>query len=163
MRYEEQAIHTMTKHAHENNDKAHPQHNQSAPQSKDPDFRSWVNHPKNVARLQILVIVLGIFVVLGFATVIARIAYLTLYQPEGQNSAVLSGASTSAPVAVPPANAAIEQIIELPPGAVVEDIQPMKDGTVMVRFQDTRGTGMMVIDANSGAVLKKWRFAPGAN
>lgn len=150
----------MTKHGHENDDKAHPRTHQTAAQTKDPDFRSWVNHPKNVARLQTLVIVLGVFVVLGFATVIARIAYLTLYQPGDETTAAVSAKPAPSRLTAPPTGAALEQSIELPPGAVVENIQPMGEGSLMVRYRDPRGTGMMVIDANSGAILRKWRFVP---
>ena len=135
----------------------------SAAKSEDPDFKSWVNHPKTVARLQILVIALGILVIIGFATVIGRIAYLTLYQTDSEPGASVAASSQTQRMAVPPANVALEQPIELPPGAVVEDVQPMGDGTVMVRFKDTRGTGMMVFDAASGAVRRHWRFVPAAN
>jgi len=147
----------MTKHTGQTDSKP------SLDKSENADFKSWVNHPKNVARLQILVIVLGIFVVVGAATVIGRIAYLTLYQADAATSPTSAAVAPSPQIAPPPADAAVEQPFEIPPGAVVQDIQPMGNGSVMVRIQDTRGTAIIIFDPTSGAVLRKWRFVPAAN
>ncbi|MBU1211742.1 MAG: hypothetical protein KJ587_10775 [Alphaproteobacteria bacterium] len=151
----------MMKHGAETHAKIDNEASASAP--GDPGFKSWINHPRTVARLQILVIVLGIVVIAGFATVIGRIAYLTLYQSNSDSSASVATDTRTMRIAVPPATAALEQRIELPPGAIVEDLRPMSDGSLMVRFRDARGTGMMVFDADSGALRRHWRFVPAAN
>jgi len=146
----------MMKHGAETHAKTSNEASPSGP--GEPDFKSWINHPRTVARLQILVIVLGILVIAGFATVIG-----TLYQSDSDSSASVATDTRTMRMAVPPATAALEQLIELPPGAIVEDLRPMNDGSLMVRFKDARGTGLMIFDADSGAVRRHWRFVPSAN
>ncbi|MBU2582830.1 MAG: hypothetical protein KJ622_14045 [Alphaproteobacteria bacterium] len=156
----------MTKHASNAPDKIRQKVGADSANPGGGDFKTWINHPKSVARLQILVIVLGILVVLGFLAVIGRIAYLTLYLPGSGTAATLPAdapATRAARIPVPAAGANQVLAVTIPAGAVVEDIQPMADGWVMVRFKDPRGTGMLVIDPATGAVLRTWRFVPAQN
>lgn len=156
----------MSKHAESAPDKT-----QTAPQDEadeasakqDEEPRNWINHPKSVARLQILVVVMGVLIAVGFATVIGRIAYLALRQPDNRSATQSAAAPSSPRVFVPAANPTEELPIEIPQGAVVEDIQPMSDGSLMVHLTGPRGTGLLLVDPSTGAVLKTLRFVPAGN
>ena len=118
--------------------------------------QSWVEHPTTVRWLQVLVVVLGIILIIGFAAVIARIAYLAVGSSEDSSGpAQPVSAATGTPPAAITENR--ESIIELPKDAVVRSTV----GTgqhVFVHFEDPKGAGGILFDPQTGAIIRRWRF-----
>lgn len=120
---------------------------------------NWIEHPRTVQRLQILVVVLGIVLIAGFASVIAGIAYLAL-QPVQQ---VTSAA------AVPPTQNAVPTgevgsgiaAIHLPEGATIEQMA-IGAGTLAIHYRNADGQGILIIDPASGHTKHRIPIAPAA-
>lgn len=121
-------------------------------------------------RLQILVVALGAVLVIGFATVIGRIAYLALQpaQPPvassgskakpGEANKVTAPAKSAEPTNAE-ANPVTDIVIPLPQGANVKAITPLSDG-LLVHIETVGGTEALVIDRKTGAVKSRFRFKP---
>lgn len=134
--------------------------NKPATQATNDASGSWVEHPATIRRLQIVVVVLGVVLLAGFATVIARIAYMV--SASGSSEAAAPALSSAAPER-PPAlvttggASADAATIDLPPGAQVESVAPM-GSHLMVHYQDARGGGVLVYDPATGETVRRIRF-----
>ena len=117
---------------------------------------SWVEHPRTVKRLQILVVVLGIILIAGFAAVIGRIAYLAV-QPAQQTAAAktteLEPATTSTTLF------RNEAAISLPAGARIEHMA-IGPGILAVHYKSADRQGILIIDPASGEEKQHLRLVP---
>lgn len=95
--------------------------------------------------LKIAVIVMGVVLVLGFITVIARIIYLVSRPPAQQAS---SGAGLAA-----------EQRLELPDGAIVRS-QSLSGNRLAVHYEAPGGAGIAVLDLETGRTISRVRLVP---
>ncbi|MEQ8825033.1 MAG: hypothetical protein RIC14_11730 [Filomicrobium sp.] len=135
---------------------------------------SWIEHPTTVQHLQTLVIVLGVVLIIGFATVIGRIAYLAMNSEDGNvatttaqgnqdHAAKVTGANGLTGPASETSSATVSSgpdlIIPIPPNAHIKQITPTAGG-LLVRFDDPRGTAAYLIDAQTGAIKRRYRFQP---
>lgn len=123
---------------------------------------SWINHPRTVKRLQILVVVLGVILVGGFFAVLARVAYLATQYGTGPTTAAPAVTAPVVPggVASPAADPGTEKLIDLPQGAAVVGVMPTRDGFVLVHFKDPKGDGLILFEPDSGTIKRRWRIAP---
>ncbi len=131
------------------------------------DTHSWIEHPTTVKRLQILVVVLGVFLIAGFATVIGRIAYMTM-QSGSEPAANLAanptaGTATVSRAAGPGENAGgtaqTAGTIALPAGAQVLKVAPL-GSDVLVHIREGDGDSVIVFDPSNGDVTRRWRLQP---
>ena len=106
-------------------------------QGAEPDARQ-------VRVLKIIVIVLGIMLLAGFAVVIGRIAYLATQPGRGIGS-------------VP----AREVSVALPPGAVIRSTAVSGD-RMTVQFEAAQQTGFVIINLTKGQVISRIGFYPAA-
>jgi hypothetical protein len=104
-------------------------------------------HPdaRQVRALKIVVIVLGALLIIGFAVVIGRIAWLAT-QPGG---------------ATAPARNAPTFSIALPAGAVIRQTTVSGD-RMTVQFESPQQTGIIVLNLTTGHVLSRVEFYPEA-
>lgn len=109
----------------------------AARQGAEPDARQ-------VRVLKIIVIVLGIMLLAGFAVVIGRIAYLATQPGRGIGS-------------VP----AREVSVALPPGAVIRSTAVSGD-RMTVQFEAAQQTGFVIINLTTGQVISRIGFYPEA-
>lgn len=150
---------------------------QSAPETEggeaEPASTSWIEQPETVKRLQILVIALGAVLILGFATVIGRIAYLALQPAETtvadtQKQAqpdIETPSSARSELAAQTGSAAgnrevTEFVVSLPEGAIVKSMSPVANG-ILVHIDTGRQTEALVIDTETGAIKSRFRFTTG--
>ncbi len=117
---------------------------------------SWVEHPRTVQRLQIIVVMLGIILIAGFAAVIGRIVYLAL-QPEQETTA-------AKPTALEPATTSTtlfrnEAAVSLPAGAKIEHMA-IGPGILAVHYRSADGQGILIIDPESGETKQHLRLVP---
>ncbi len=148
---------------------------QSAPETDgneaEPASTSWIEQPETVRRLQILVIALGAVLILGFATVIGRIAYLALQPAETTvadtqkraQQGVETPTSTRSDLAAQSGSAAgngtTEFVVSLPEGATVKSMSPVANG-ILVHIDTGGQTEALVIDTETGAIKSRFRFTP---
>lgn len=106
-------------------------------------------HPEHDARqvriLKIVVISLGILLLVGFAVVIARIAYLATQPGRGLGAA-------TAPQRVN---------VALPPGAVIRQTTVSGD-RMTVQFESPQQTGIIIVNLTTGQLVGRIEFAPEA-
>jgi hypothetical protein len=93
-----------------------------------------------VRTLKVLVIVLGVLLVLGFFTIVARLVYLA--------------ARPSPPGGVPAAGAGAKPSLELPAGAHVRAIALSGD-RLAVHYEAPGGGGVAVLDLATGRMLAR--------
>lgn len=134
---------------------------ESVPTNTEPDSsehtsNSWVEHPRTVKRLQIVVVALGIVLIAGFAAVIGRIAYLAV-QPAQEAAAakttVLEPATTSTTLI------RNEAAVSLPAGAKIEHMA-IGPGALAVHYKSAEGQGILIIDPASGEEKQHLRLVP---
>ena len=100
-----------------------------------------------VRALKILVIVLGVLLILGFFTIVARLVYL---------------AARPSPPADAPAAAGTKTSLELPAGANVRTIALSGD-RLAVHYDAPSGGGIAVLDVATGRTLARVQLhGPGA-
>lgn len=100
---------------------------------------------RQVRILKIVVISLGILLLIGFAVVIARIAYLATQPGRG------IGAAT----------AQQNVNVALPPGAVIRESAVSGD-RMTVQFEAPQQTGIVIINLTTGQVVSRIVFSPEA-
>jgi hypothetical protein len=100
-----------------------------------------------VRALKIAVVVMGVLIVLGLFTVIARIIYLAS-RPGRQVQAASQAVKA-------------EQRLALPPGAVVRQTSLSGD-RLAVHYEAPSGAGIVVLDLASGHVVSRIELAPEA-
>lgn len=94
--------------------------------------------PSQMRMLRIAVIVMGVILLLGFATVIGRIVYLLNASPRPAPVASSPAPAAIAPLATPPT-------VELPHGAVVKHLA-ISDHRLAIHFEAPSGAGIRIID-----------------
>lgn len=94
--------------------------------------------PSQMRLLRIAVIVMGVILLLGFATVIGRIVYLLNAAPKPVPAASGPAREVAAPLKLPTS-------IELPKGAVVKHIA-LSDSRLAVHYDGPSGAGIRIID-----------------
>lgn len=102
-----------------------------------------------VRALKIAIVVMGILIVLGLLSVIARIIYLA-GKPRAQ--------------ALAPAGAqqlASEPRLTLPPGAAIRNVSLSGD-RLAVQYDAPSGSGIAILELDSGRVLSRVRIVPDA-
>lgn len=142
---------------------AMPGSNKDASDNEASASQSWVEHPKNVQRLQVLVIALAVILIAGFIAVIARIAYLALQPADAPNAPAIS------PIAKPTGNpiGAIGQSpalkdIALPDGATIEQMATGPD-TLALYFRLPDGSQQIaIIDTATGETRQRLRIRTGS-
>lgn len=100
---------------------------------------------RQVRILKIVVISLGILLLIGFAVVIARVAYLATQPGRG------IGAAT----------AQQNVNVALPPGAVIRESAVSGD-RMTVQFEAPQQTGIVIINLTTGQVVSRIVFSPEA-
>ena len=104
-------------------------------------------NPGQVRALKVAVVVMGVLILLGLATVFGRIIYL---------------ASRPGPqVKAAPQAARAEQRLVLPPGAQVRQTSLSGD-RLAVHYEAPDGSGIIVFDLASGQVLNRIEVTPDA-
>ena len=98
--------------------------------------------PRQVRVLKIVVIVLGIMILAGFAAVIGRIAYLATQPGRGINP--VTGQDVS---------------VALPPGAVIRNTAVSGD-RMTVQFESGQQTGLIIINLTTGQIISRIGFRP---
>jgi hypothetical protein len=93
-----------------------------------------------VRALKVLVIVLGVLLILGFFTIIARLVYLA--------------ARSSPPASAPAAGTGVKATLELPAGANVRAIALSGD-RLAVHYDAPSGAAIAVLDTASGRTLAR--------
>ncbi len=118
---------------------------------------SWVKNPRTVERLQILVVVLGVILIAGFAAVIGRIVYLALQTVQEEATP-----KVTAPVPATTSTTLFrkEAAISLPAGAKIEHMAVGAD-TLAIHYRNADGQGILIIDPASGKTKRHLRMAPG--
>ena len=94
--------------------------------------------PSQMRLLRIAVIVMGVILLLGFATVIGRLVYLLNAAPKTALPAAGATRHVSAPLPVPTA-------IALPKGAVVRHIA-ISESRLAIHFDAPSGAGIRIVD-----------------
>jgi uncharacterized protein DUF6476 len=127
------------------------------PESAGHASNSWVEHPRTVERLQILVVVLGVILIAGFAAVIGRIVYLAL-QPVQETAT--PKVTTPAPATTSTTLFRNEAAISLPAGAKIEHMAVSAD-TLAIHYRNADGQGILIVDPATGETRQHLRMAPG--
>jgi hypothetical protein len=94
--------------------------------------------PSQMRLLRIAVIVMGVILLLGFATVIGRIVYLLNTGPRPVGASLPGTAEIAAPLKAPPS-------IELPAGAVVKHMA-LSGNRLAIHYETPSGAGIRIID-----------------
>jgi hypothetical protein len=97
--------------------------------------------PSQMRLLRIAVIVMGVILLLGFATVIGRIVYLLNTAPKLTDTKLPDASETAAPLKAPPS-------IELPSGAVVKHIA-LSGNRLAIHYEAASGAGVRIVDLAS--------------
>ena len=100
---------------------------------------------RQIRILKIVVISLGMLLLIGFAVVIARIAYLATQPGRGIGA-------TSAPQNLN---------VALPPGAVIRQTAVSGD-RMTVHFESPQQTGIIVVNLITGQIVSRIDFSPEA-
>ena len=100
---------------------------------------------RQVRMLKVVVISLGILLLIGFAAVIARIAYLATQPGRGIGAATAGG-----DVSVP-----------LPPGAVIRQTTVSGD-RMTVEYHSPQQTGIVIVNLTTGQIVSRIGFQPEA-
>ncbi|HEX2842251.1 hypothetical protein [Hyphomicrobium sp.] len=101
--------------------------------------------------LVFIVAFLGLLIVAGIAAVVLRIIYLSS-TPVAQPAISSEGGGAGTTEAAR---------LELPPGAVVKSVSASGD-RLAVHYETPAGSGIVVLDLATGAVLRRVEIAPGA-
>ncbi len=128
----------------------------SEPNNGDHTSNSWIEHPRTVKRLQILVVVLGIILIVGFASVIGRIVYLAL-QPVQETAARKTTALETAIKSTTLFRN--EAAIPLPTGAKIEHMA-IGAGMLAVHYRNKDGQGILIIDPATGETKQHFHLNP---
>lgn len=107
---------------------------------------------KQLRRLKVAVIVMGLILVFGFLLVIGRIIYLVNRMDPPSDAA---RQETSRPLRGP----APDLSLALPAGAVVRNVTLAGD-RLAVHYEATAGAGVVVLDTASGQVIRRILLAP---
>ncbi len=121
--------------------------------------QSWVEHPKNVQRLQILVIALAVVLIAGFIAVIARIAFLALQPVDAPNTSAISPTAnaTGSPDGPNPQTLDLKDV-SLPTGAKIEHLATGAD-TLAIHFRLPDGSQQItIIDTATGETRQRLRI-----
>lgn len=102
--------------------------------------------PRNVRILQIIVVVLGIILIVGMATVIGRIAYLMM-RPASEITATAPYPDPETPVD-----------LALPGGSNVTSIS-LDGSQLAVHYTGSQGAGIAVMDLKTGRIIRRLRIA----
>lgn len=132
-----------------------PPHSKS--ESAEHTSHSWFEHPKTVKRLQILVVVLGIILIAGFAAVIGRIGYLALQPVQDTPTPKVT---TPGPATTSTTMFRNEGAISLPTGAKIEHMAVSAD-TLAIHYRNADGQGILIIDPATGKTKHHLRMVPG--
>jgi len=94
--------------------------------------------PSQLRALRIAVVVMGIILLLGFATVIGRIVFLLNATPKPEANASGTVPEATAPLRAPAA-------VELPKGAVVKHLA-LSGNRLAIHFETPSGAGIRIVD-----------------
>jgi hypothetical protein len=97
--------------------------------------------PSQMRLLRIAVVVMGVILLLGFATVIGRIVYLLNTAPKPVGARIQDGSEIAAPLTAPPS-------IELPTGAVVKHMA-LSGNRLAIHYESASGAGIRIVDIAS--------------
>lgn len=117
---------------------------------------SGLNDPKNIQKLQIAVIAMGIVLIVGIGVVIARIVYLAT---RSATPTVTTASPSAAPSTAITSTAAAKARLALPDGAQIQNMS-LSGNRLAIHFTAPTGAGIRIIDTTSGAILGDIQITP---